>query len=75
MAVERTEAQEWNLLRSCRCLGVFPNSKKLTGRRKELALAYDALSDQIDQIRAKIDELDSEVFSHTKECDCRSEED
>jgi hypothetical protein len=75
MAPERTEAEEWEFVRNIRCIDLFPNPKRLTGRRKELALAYEALSDEIKQIRAKIDELDSEVFLNTKECDCHSEED
>ena len=75
MASERTETEEWEFIRNIRCIDLFPNPNRLTGRRKELALAYKDLSDQIDQIRAKIDELDSEVFLNTKECDCHSEED
>lgn len=75
MASERTETEEWEFVRNTRCMDLFPNPNILTGRRKELALAYKALYDEINQIHAKIDELDSEVFLNTKECGSYSEED
>jgi hypothetical protein len=75
MPGNKTEAQEWEMLRSIRCLGLFPNSKKLTGRTKELALEYEDLSRQIDQIHLKIDELDKEVVLNTREFEYYSEKD
>lgn len=75
MASERTETEEWEFIRNIRCIDLFPDPNRLTGRRKELALAYKALYDEIKKIHTKIDELDLEVFLNTKECDCHSEED